>query len=53
MILDYIVTHDDNREFALFVDTGWTEHVCVKTCNTVRSSYRVDFRLVGRVQSSE
>ena len=28
-------THDDDRKFTLFCDTGWTEHVSVKTCDVM------------------
>ena len=41
--MDYPETHNDNREFALFRDTCWTEHVCVQTYNASVSSHGADF----------
>ena len=35
IVLDYAGTYDDDRESALFRDTCWTEHVGIKTCNTM------------------
>ena len=51
IVLDYAGTYDDDRESALFRDTCWTEHVGIKTCNTM--NFVPILGLAERVQSSE